>query len=279
MLLSQSVELQSDVNRVAILKVENDLAKASISLFGGHILSFVPKHDDRERLWLSESAVLDGSKAIRGGIPICWPWFGDHPDQDLPAHGYVRTQQWQVVGCIESDEGTVIQIKPETSVAAGLIGDADLLMSVSIGTELKIELLTTNIGPTDFCFGAALHSYFDIQRIDQSRLNGLSGDYLDKTEGYARKTTPEQYVFQGETDRVHLNPVTQVEIVAANFSTGVKSGGHDSVVVWNPWSEKSKAMPDMADDGYQSMLCVESAITQGQSLAAGEAHALTQIIS
>ncbi|MGK0338313.1 MAG: glucose-6-phosphate 1-epimerase [Candidatus Azotimanducaceae bacterium] len=317
MQLSNSVELQSASNQVDILVIDNDLAKAQISLHGGHILSFKPKSDNRERLWVSQVAVLDGTKPIRGGIPICWPWFGAHPSKaepskadlskadlskadlskDRPAHGYVRTQQWHLIDCVDSDIGTVITLKPESAVNPGFDvegeDDVDLQLMVSIGHKLEVQLTTKNTGAKAFKFGGALHSYFNVEDIRQTQLHGLSGDYLDKTLSFSKRdssnrdssdkisfpiTTPENYRFQKETDNIHLTLEKHFTVRTASFSIDVESQGHDSIVVWNPWIEKSIAMADMQDGGYQSMLCVEAAITQGVILAPNEQHTLTQII-
>lgn len=278
MRLSKGVKLQTTDGQVDTLVVENDLAMARISLFGGHVLSYIPHSDARDRLWMSGNAILDGSKAIRGGIPICWPWFGDHPSGNFPAHGYVRTQQWQVVGCEDQSIGTIVKLKPESALGAGLDGELDLLLTITVGEVLTLELTTTNIGANALAFGAALHSYFDIEDIGLTELRGLNGEFLDKTESYASKVTPEVYLFQKETDNVHLSPVTHTVIHTPKFDVDVESMGHDSIVVWNPWIEKSTAMADMKDDSYRSMLCVEAAITQGKTLAAGEQHSLIQTI-
>lgn len=305
MQLSKSVELQSASNQVDILVIDNHLATAKISLHGGHILSFRPKSDNRERLWLSQIAVLDGSKAIRGGIPICWPWFGDYssnpeaskaaPAEEKPAHGTVRRQQWYIVDCVDTRDGTQITLKPESAVGPGFDadGDVDLQLTVFIGNELKVQLTTKNMGTKAFEFGGALHSYFNIEDISQTQLHGLSGDYLDKTlssydkassnegssnRGSLPQATPETYTFNKETDNIHLSTEQHLSISTVNFSIDVESKGHDSIVVWNPWVEKSAAMVDMQAEGYQSMLCVEAAITQGITLAANEQHTLTQII-
>lgn len=278
MQLSESVALLSASNQVDILVVENDLAEARISLYGGHTLSYKPKRDHRERLWESQDAVLDGTKAIRGGIPVCWPWFGDHPSKNWPAHGYMRTQQWHVVECVDSETGSVIKLKPEFSVGPGFDGNADLTLTVSVGNELSVQLTTKNVGAQSFEFGGALHSYFNIEDISQTQLHGLTGDFLDKTENYARKVTPEAYRFHGETDNIHLSTESVLTIRTPGFSIDIESLGQDSIVVWNPWIEKSQSMTDMPDYGYQFMLCVESAITQGVTLAVNEQHTLTQVI-
>ena len=283
MLLSKSVSIRRIAGQVDILEIDNDLAVAQISLFGGHVLSYVPKRDGQDRLWLSAKAVLDGSKAIRGGIPICWPWFGDHATDGLPAHGYVRTQTWRVAECLGSQFGTTITLQPATAIAEGLKGDAELQLSVFVGNELGLQLITTNQGDQPLVFGGALHSYFNVSDIHQTRLKGVGGEYLDKTAGYARNQTPEVYQFDCETDRIHLiaEPIAGEQplvIDAAGQKIEIESAGQDSVVVWNPWREKSAAMSDMENDGYQSMLCVEAAVTQGMILAPQAQHILSQVI-
>lgn len=278
MRLSKNVRLKSSNGQVDMLLVENDLACAKLSLFGGHVLSYLPRSDNRDRLWVSSEAILDGSKAIRGGIPICWPWFGDHPSGNYPAHGYVRNQQWHVAECLDSESGTSIKLRPESANGAGLDGKLDLMLVVTVGEALTLQLTSKNVGETTLTFSAALHTYFNIYDIHQTRLTGLSGDYLDKTQQYATYDTPKPYAFGKETDNVHLNPVSRVVIEVPNFEIGVSMEGHDSVVVWNPWQEKSIAMTDMQDDGYGSMLCVESAITRGITLGPNEQHVLGQTI-
>ena len=278
MRLSDSVFLQSQENQVDTLIVDNDIAQAQISLFGGQVLSYVLKSDHRDRLWLSDAAVLDGTKAIRGGIPVCWPWFGDHSSSGMPAHGYVRTQAWHVIDCVDSAGSTQIKLKPENVSGAGFDGAADLQLSITIADELTLQLTTMNLGAKPFQFGAALHSYFSIENIRQVQLEGVTGEYLDKAENFKRKRSLEPFVFNKETDNIHLGPIGPVAIKTKTFSINIDFRGHDSLVVWNPWIDKSLAMADMRDDGYQSMLCVEAAVTQGISLGGGDQHTLTQII-
>lgn len=266
-------------DNIQILCIENDLASSEISLFGGHILSFKPKHDGQERLWISENAIFDGKKAIRGGVPICWPWFGEHPTNNkLAAHGYVRNQCWKLLNTEDTHDGTTISLTPQTSVGEGLVGKAQLTLVVHIGQQLNIQLHTTNIGDTAFTFNCALHSYFAISDINECELIGLSGQYLDKTRAYQSFDTPKPYRFNQETDRVHLQQPSTLFIADNNHQTSIGSSGHDSIVVWNPWQDKSISMSDMADDSYLRMLCVETTITQGQVVKAGETHVLSQII-
>lgn len=142
-----------------------------------------------------------------------------------------------------------------------------------------MQLSTTNLGDDAFTYSCAIHSYFSISDLNHVELVGLEGQYLDKTRDYQSINTPTPYLFKEETDRVHLHQPKSVSIVNGQNITEVLSSGHDSMVVWNPWREKSKSMKDMTDKGYQSMLCVETAITQGHIVEAGQTHVLQQIVN
>ncbi|MCF2946661.1 D-hexose-6-phosphate mutarotase [Paraglaciecola aquimarina] len=278
MLLTDSTSIITREN-IQILVIDNKLASAEISLFGGHILSFIPKHDNRQRLWVSQNAVLNGKKAIRGGIPICWPWFGDHKDNQFSAHGYVRDQQWQIISSAETPLGTQVVLQPTSSSGAGFDGDTQLSLSIMVGKDLNIKLSTKNVGETSLRYNCALHTYFAIHDIHNCELTGLEGNYLDKTQNFDSFETPVPYKIGQETDRVHLHKAPNILIKDKDINTQVQSSGHDSIIVWNPWQDKSISMGDMADDSYLTMICVETAITQGQNVAAGETHVLEQVIS
>jgi glucose-6-phosphate 1-epimerase len=278
MLLTDSTSIITQ-DSIQLLHIDNAFASAEISLFGGHVLSFKPKHDDRERLWVSQNAIFDGKKAIRGGIPICWPWFGAHPSNtDVAAHGYVRTQTWEILNSKETDTGTTITLKPPSSAGVGFEGDAQLTLTVHVGKQLSIQLHTQNLGDNPLTYNCALHSYFAISDINQCELSGLTEQYSDKTRAFQMFDTPQPYRFSEETDRVHQEQPRTLTIINAQIETEILSSGHDSIVVWNPWQDKSISMDDMADDSYLTMLCVETAVTQGQTVKSGETHVLEQVI-
>jgi len=265
----------SDV--IKTLEIDNAHATASISLWGAHILSFKPKHDNRERLFRSDKMVLDGTRSLRGGVPVCWPWFAQKPNFQM--HGYVRMRNWQVLSATENADYTEVVLAPHDTAGDGFDGTADLKLTVQVGKSLSFTLTTTNIGEEAFEFNTALHTYFAVDDINEVELTGLSGSYLDKPQNFATMETPAPYRFTEETDRIHLNPVKQVSIVQPSSETGVESEGHDSVVVWNPWVENAAGLTDLGPDGYLTMLCVETAVTQGKTLQPGELHSLTQVIS
>ncbi|MFT6899563.1 MAG: glucose-6-phosphate 1-epimerase [Paraglaciecola sp.] len=262
-----------------LLIVDNQHAHSTISLYGGHVISFMPKHDHRPRLWLSEKAILDAKHPIRGGIPVCWPWFGGHSgDSNYPSHGYVRNQPWHIVECQDRETETVVHLQPQSASGEGFAGQAQLTLVVKVGRELSVQLITHNIGQVNFTYNGALHSYFKVNDITGCELQGLEGDYQDKLQNHALAHTPHPYRFSAETDRVHLATPHELCIVQDAGNTDIFSSGHDSIVVWNPWAANSKAMADMTDVGYKKMLCVETAITQGQVVSPGQSHILEQII-
>lgn len=267
--------------QVTLLDIRNAQGSATLSLFGGQVLSFIPAHDRRERLFLSPTARLDGSKSIRGGIPLCWPWFGAHQqDAGLPAHGYIRTRQWQVVDSVERDAESTLLLQALDCSGPGFAGSAQLQLRLTVGASLQVELLTTNTGARPFPLSAALHTYFAADDIHGTELRGLRGRYSDKTRDWAHFDTPVPYRFTEETDRIHLEAAGELQIVQAGGAvTHIASAGHDSIVVWNPWTACADNFPDLEPEGYARMLCVETALTQGFALAPGETHALVQTIS
>ena len=276
--LPASVTIVKKSELIDTLQIDNQYAQATVSLWGAHILSFVPKHDGRERLFVSEKALFDGTKSIRGGVPVCWPWFGSRQD-GYQAHGYVRMQDWQVLSAKDETDYTEIVLAPTTTKGGDFTGSAELTLTIQVGKQMRITLSTKNIGDAAFDYNAALHTYFSVEDISSTELKGLSGTYSDKPLNWAMFETPSPYIFTGETDRVHLNPVQSVSIEQLNASTNIESFGHDSLVVWNPWAEIATSMTDMDDNGYQKMLCVETAVTQGMTVEPAQVHSLVQVIS
>lgn len=265
-----------------IMTVENEHATLAISLFGGHIVSFIPKHDNRERLWLSDTAAFDGKTPIRGGIPICWPWFGlvSAPFLDLdktPSHGVVRNCPWQLKSIGDSENGTRLVLTPslESAFTANVSLTVELI--VVVNKQLSVTLETTNNGDATAYF-AALHTYFAINNINNVELLGVDCNYQDKLDNDIIKPSESPYRFNGETDRIHIGTTMDHIDIRDAFVTRVHSAGYDSVVVWNPWIDKSANMADMSEGAYESMLCVETARTQSNVLARDETHAITQVI-
>jgi glucose-6-phosphate 1-epimerase len=263
------------------LVVDNEHAKIELTLFGAQILSFVPKHDGRERLWLSPHASLTGEKPIRGGIPICWPWFGNdtgQEDEHLPSHGFLRTQNWTLQNSDDAEDGTELTLVPSFTAYKQFDIVLDVSLKIKVGSALTVSLTTQNKDVKSMTFNTALHTYFSVEGVSQCELMGIEGDFKDKLDNWEIKTTPFPYTINSETDRIHLSTALNTQIKGLNGTTLIEHQNHDSIVVWNPWTSAA-SMPDMDAFGYKNMLCVETAVTQWKELKPGESHTLTQRIS
>ncbi|MDC8830867.1 D-hexose-6-phosphate mutarotase [Alteromonas gilva] len=271
--------VERDNNQFLI--IENKSAICRISLFGGHVLSFIPKADNRDRLWLSPVAILNGERAIRGGIPLCWPWFGnDHgSSKDLPSHGILRTQKWTIESS-DSDDGrsTSLTLVPDTTQGQGVAFSSEVKLHLVIGEQLTVTLETINTSSHAFDFNCALHSYLAVQDIHEAQIQGLTGEYKDKLDKGEVKQTPSPYTLSGQTDRIHQESPAELHIIEKGQQViTIQSANHDSIVVWNPW-QSAASITDMDAFGYKHMLCVETAVTNGITLEPGETHRLVQTI-
>lgn len=269
------------------VEINNAFASAKISLQGAHIISWKP-HNEDDVVWLSEDAVFAREKSIRGGIPICWPWFGaadNNHDSNitLPSHGFARTVFWQVIdtAALESGE-TQITFKLDTATLS--INTEELwptptsvIYRVVVGKTLSLKLTTTNNSHETFSLGQALHTYFCVSDIRETSVYGLDGKaYLDKPDGFKRKQQIDKLVFEGEVDRIYLDTTDDVSIDDKKRKLVIKKQGSKSTVVWNPWQEVADKMGDLGKDGYLKMLCVESANAAEDTvmIEPGDSHTL-----
>jgi glucose-6-phosphate 1-epimerase len=248
----------------AQLTISNAQAKARVSLYGAQVLSFQPAGDS-ELLWLSPTARYHQGRSIRGGIPLCWPWFGPHPDDpSKPSHGFARHLLWTLDAASGDEKHTQLEfsLAPQTSNQSLWPHPFELRLRLSIGRSLQIELITKNTGHTPMEISAALHSYFSISDIDNISIEGLDGCLFrdavneDRT---CKQCGPIR--FHGEVDRVYhdTSAAILIEDTVAKRRTRVRKGGSNSTVVWNPWIDKSAQLGDIPEGGYRHMLCVETA--------------------
>lgn len=265
-----------------VIDIKNKFATAVISLQGAHVLSWTPEgHEDV--IWLSEDASFAPGKSVRGGIPICWPWFGAHEsDSGLPAHGLARTAMWEII-CTEALEDGSTRItftttpKPENEHMWPT--DSTVQYLVTIGKKLEMELVTRNNGSGPIIIGQALHTYFSIGDIDKVLLHGLEDNsYLDKLEGFVEKYQRGPVSVEGEVDRIYIDTARECAIDDKSLKRNItiKKRGSHSTVVWNPWQETAEKLGDMGEEGYRKMLCVEScnAADDVVTIAPGNAHHL-----
>lgn len=266
-----------------LIKVSNDFAECEVSLFGAHVLTY-RRHGEAPLLWLSECAVLDGSKSIRGGIPLCWPWFGPAPARvgaGKPAHGFARTVTWQLDGVSDAADGTLIHLSLRDNDASRAVWDHafELELDILIGAELSLVLTTRNTGSLPLTYNGALHTYLHIGSPEQVSVVGLGEPYFDKLSNQPARQEGPLHLDQA-MDRIYSAPDAVVKVRDAERQIEVMGGNHDSVVVWNPW-QGAAAIADMSAEGYRTMLCVEAAITAdaGVTLAPDEEHSLSTVIA
>jgi D-hexose-6-phosphate mutarotase len=251
---------------MALAKIVNSRAAATLCLQGAHLMRWQPHSASAPVLWLSALAVPARGKSLRGGVPVCWPWFGAHATEaGYPAHGYARTAPWEVTAAdVREDGATAIRLRlPETDRSREMWPHAtELRLEIVVGQTLSLALSTANLGEEAVVIGEALHTYFEVGDIESVRVLGLDGcEYLDKVEGFARRRQQGAVVFSGETDRVYVDSDAEcvIEDAALRRRIHVAKSGSRSTVVWNPWAEKAEQMGDLGTDGWRRMVCVESA--------------------
>jgi glucose-6-phosphate 1-epimerase len=262
-----------------LIEVATAQAQATVALYGGQLLSYKPARAEHDLFYLSEKAQYQQGKAIRGGVPLCWPWFGDDPgDLGRQAHGFARNLFWDVLDSQLHDDKVEITLGLESTATSKQWWPSEfrLRKKIHIGEQLNISLTTENKGDIPFSMSKALHSYFRVGDITQARVAGLDGvDYLDKTLDYAKHKQTGDVTAEGETDRVYLNAPSRVSIVdpALKRRIDIEHQGADNFVVWNPW-DKAAELKDMPAEDYEQFICVETAnaIANSVIVAPGAMH-------
>jgi D-hexose-6-phosphate mutarotase len=251
---------------IVVVDIDNVFATASVSLYGGHIVSWHPKLLSKPVLWVSELVNYQQGKAIRAGVPICWPWFGVHPSRaSLPGHGYARITQWELTSLQTLANGaTVLELslgKSDLS-EAHWHGNVRLMLRVTVGDTLEIMLTTLNDSDHEVTFTEGLHTYFQISDIANIRVLGLEGsEYIDLVNQNKVRSQQDAITFDGELGRIFLdNQATCViEDSAFNRHIRIEKTGSNTTAVWNPGLGVASKMDDLGAEGWRDMVCVESA--------------------
>ena len=254
------------IGNIPLVEIKNKYATATISLQGAHILSWKP-HSENEVIWLSKDASFAIGKSVRGGVPICWPWFGAHENNtSFPAHGFARTVLWNVVNTKKLSTGEIqitfgLVTKDLKENIQAMWPQATVLeYRITVGESLILELTTFNNSDKDITVGQALHTYFNIVDINKTTVYGLENKtYLDKVEGFCSKIQNGPITINSEVDRVYVDTTDDIVIDNEERKILIEKQGSASTVVWNPWEEVANKMGDLGEKGYQQMLCVESA--------------------
>jgi D-hexose-6-phosphate mutarotase len=285
--IAEHITFAATAGGLPVAEIRNSFASASVALQGGHVATYQP-HGQAAVLFVSSQAEFRPGKTIRGGIPVCWPWFGTHPsDPSKPFHGFVRAAMWQFRGAsVGPGDATEVRLGlTESEESLALWPHAfDLEIVVTVGAQLQVELIARNPGDQPFVCGGALHTYYTVGDVRQIAIQGLDGrDYLDKVEGFKRKHQDGPVTIAAEVDRVYLD--TEADCVIDDPVLGrrirVAKAGSRTTVVWNPWAEKARQIPDFGDEEYLAMVCIETANadTDVATVEPGGEHRLKAIIS
>ena len=251
-----------------MIEIENAQATALISVHAGQVLAYRPSGASSDLLFVSERAYFAPGKAIKGGVPICWPWFGADPEgRGRPAHGFVRSMPWTLLetGVLPSGATRVVLGIADDGETRGQWPHAfNLLVEIQVGETLRVEMITKNPEDRPFRITQALHTYFKVGDATRTRVLGLEGcRYIDKSAGGndAVLTQEGPVTVAGEVNRIYQGVPAQLSIEDPALGRRVRIASEHSAtcIVWNPWIETARAMGDLDDSDYQVMLCVETA--------------------
>jgi glucose-6-phosphate 1-epimerase len=292
--LPDGVRLERGSGGLERLAVETSSGAAHVYLHGAHVTHFQPA-GARPVLWVSRQSHFEGGrpgKPIRGGVPICFPWFGPKTgapaSPSAPAHGVARLLAWTLAGAELDSRGRVqitLRLDSDDFTRSLYPHDFAATFRVTVGAELSMELTVRNTGAAPMTCEEALHSYFAVSDARRIGVLGLEGAaYLDKVEAFARKRGEAGPIaIAGETDRVYPRALGTVTIEDPGWQRriAVHKSGSATTVVWNPWVAKARAMADFGDEEWPDMVCVESANVgdDALTLAPGGSHVLTATIA
>jgi glucose-6-phosphate 1-epimerase len=271
---------------LAKVHVTSAHATGNMYLHGAHVTSWNPRGAE-EALFVSSQSHWKAGRAIRGGVPICFPWFADKADdREAPAHGFVRTKSWQLESIVQTADAVTVTMFTESdeSTKKWWPFDFRLVHRATFGSELSLELVLTNSGARALRFEEALHTYLRLGHIESMRVQGLNSvHYIDKTDSNREKIQDGAIVIVSETDRIYLNTPHAVEVEDDTLHRRLRVAKKNSLttVIWNPWVQKARAISDLGDAEWMQMVCVETSNVSAFAvdLLPGLQHKMTAIIS
>ena len=251
--------LRSFANGFEYIEVQNSAAHAKIALQGAHIFEY--KNKESELLWLSQTSKFEAGSAIRGGIPICWPRFGNL-DKSLPQHGFARLFLFELIKVEELNaELTQVHLQLKSSAASKKIWNYDFTLDIvfHISETLSISMITTNEDAEEFLLTQAFHTYFQVQNIENITIEGLEGvEFLDTLTG-TKNVETQALKIAAETDRVYFGLTKDICLCEDDKEVLIHAENSHSVIVWNPWVDKCSKMSAMQAEAYKEFVCIESA--------------------
>jgi len=273
-------------NDLIFITISNKFADADICLYGAHLTSFKP-HNTIDILWMSPESSFHEGSPIRGGIPVCFPWFGPHEtDQEKPQHGFGRLMYWDLLEVTSnSNNETLVRLQLCSSEKTKDYWNYDFCaeMIITVGRTLSATLKVTNTSSVPFEYTSALHSYFSLSSIENIAIGGLQntkyhnqlepGDFVQNTPMLEINKAETRHYYDTETPCIIEDPVFGRRISVAKTGSKVTT-------VWNPWEENSVKMDDIPNDAFYTFVCLETvnAFNDVIRLAPGKAHETTAII-
>ena len=277
------------LEQLSCWRVRTAHAELLIAEQGAQVLSY-RRYGQPPLIWLSDQARYLIGQGVRGGVPVCWPWFGDlqrNPPEvqamvqgDAPFHGLARTLDWQLQDTLEqADQVTLCFALDLPDGLPGWPHAAGVRLQIELGEQLQLRLITRNLGSTPLAISQALHSYFAVSDIRQIRVQGLEGcRYIETLDNWSSRQQAGALSFAGETDRIYLDlpPRLVIDDPLWQRRLVLESTGSRSAIVWNPWVDKSTRLTQFDADAWQGMLCIETAnvLDDAVLLAPGEEHEL-----
>ncbi|MDP2335053.1 MAG: D-hexose-6-phosphate mutarotase [Bacteroidota bacterium] len=276
-------ELENDL---VFVTVSNIHADADICLYGAHVTSFRPQNA-MDILWMSPESSFEVGKPIRGGIPVCFPWFGPHKtDPEKPQHGFGRLMYWDMAGTatLPGGESQIrLQLCSSEETKAYWPHDFCAEMTFVVGRTLQVSLKVTNTSAKPFEYTCALHSYYNLSAIDNITIEGLQGTtYYNQLTGENGIQEEETLQIQEPMTRHYLDTEAPVVIADSVFRRRIKAEktGSKVTTIWNPGEETCAKIGDLPDDAYHAFVCVEATNAFGFpiKLAPGESHETSAMI-
>ncbi|HEY9734183.1 MAG TPA: D-hexose-6-phosphate mutarotase, partial [Drouetiella sp.] len=285
--IEQMLEFSENEHGAIRANITTETCEAEVYMQGAHLTKWQPAAQ-KPVLFLSEKSAFEPGKAIRGGVPLIFPWFGAHKNSGdsaakFPSHGFARTStDWVLVAAGRSKDDFMLTFELTDSDLPRSFGydEFKLTYKIAVGEELELELIFENHGSKNLQIEEAFHTYFAVSDVEQIELSGLQGtDYLDKTDNFKRKTQTVKILrVDGETDRPYLNSESQVEIDDRGWHRKILIDklNSNSTVVWNPWQAQTAKLTDMEPDGWRKMICIETANIDENTVAVppGTHHAM-----
>lgn len=270
---------------LAKIDITTPAAQAEIYLQGAHLTSWHPANSE-EVIFLSKQARWEPGKAIRGGIPICFPWFrGKQDDPKAPAHGFARTKMWQIASIVQEKDSVIVTLELESDEGTRQWWPHAFRLGyrVSIGLELRLELVVMNTGTDPIRFEEALHTYHSVGKVEKIRIAGLDQTvFLDNTNDNREVLQTNDVVISGPVDSAYLNTQATLELVDPVLHRRMQIDKENSLttVLWNPRKQGAEALADLGNDEWQQMVCVEACNIRDYAvnLLPGEEHRMVATI-